>query len=111
MSEAQTSTDRRTARRYALTLPLQVKFSRAQSLVEEMAQTRDVSIRGLYFHLTAPIEPGAALECLLTLPSEITHAQNVQIRCFARVVRVDRTAGQFGLAARIERYEFLSPRN
>lgn len=111
MSATPSSTDRRTARRYALTLPLDVKFSRDQSVVEERAQTRDVSIRGLYFHMSEPLDPGAAIECVLTLPSEVTHAQDVQIRCFARVVRVDHAAGQFGLAVRIERYEFLSPGN
>lgn len=111
MSVAQTSTDRRAARRYALTLPLVVKFSRDQAFVEENAQTRDVSIRGLYFHLNGPLEPGAAVECVLTLPSEVTMSQDVKIRCFARVVRVDHAGSQYGLAARIERYEFLSSRN
>ena len=43
----------------------------------------------------------------LTLPQQITLAGDVHIRCYARVLRVEPHNGLRGVAARIERYEFL----
>jgi hypothetical protein len=44
---------------------------------------------------------------VLTLPQQITLAGDVNIRCYARVLRVEPSNGRRGVAARIERYEFL----
>ena len=44
---------------------------------------------------------------MLTLPKEITLAGDVNIRCFGQVVRVEPDSPSRGIAARIERYEFI----
>jgi PilZ domain len=107
MSASHATIERRRSRRYALTLPLLVKFQREAILVEKRTETRDVSVRGLYFHLEWPLDAGTAVECVLSLPEQTTHAPDAQIRCYARVVRVDHAGGRYGMAAQIERYEFL----
>lgn len=99
--------DRRTARRFHMALPLQVRFMNNGNSREESAQTRDVSFRGVYFLTEAPVEAGNALELVLTLPQQITLAGDVKIRCFANVLRVEECENSLGVAARIDRYEFL----
>ena len=90
-----------------MTLPLTVR-SIDPSGNEKQGQTRDVSFRGLYFMIEAPdLAPGAPIEFILTLPREITLAGDVNIRCFAEIVRVEPNEGRRGVAARIDRYEFL----
>ena len=89
-----------------MTLPLTVR-STEPSGNEQQGQTRDVSFRGLYFLVEADFAPGSRIEFILTLPREITMAGDVHIRCFAEIVRVEPNSGRRGVAARIDRYEFL----
>ena len=74
---------------------------------ERQAETRDVSFRGLYFTTDNDLEVGAQIEFILTLPKQITLATDVQIHCTGLVVRVEPHEGRSGVAAQIERYEFL----
>ena len=90
-----------------MALPLTVRSSGPEGAVEQKGQTRDVSFRGLYFLTDARFEAGSEIEFVLTLPKEITLAGDVYIRCFGQVVRVEPHNGRSGIAARIERYEFL----
>ncbi|HUA00960.1 MAG TPA: PilZ domain-containing protein [Candidatus Aquilonibacter sp.] len=99
--------ERRAARRFSMMLPVKVRFSAGEDLVEKQGETRDVSFRGLYFLVEASPETGSSIEFVLTLPQQITLAGDVHIRCYARVLRVEPHNGRRGVAARIERYEFL----
>lgn len=99
--------DRRTARRFNLSLPLLVRFTQNGNLEEKLAHTRDVSFRGVYFLMDNPPEQGSAVEIVLTLPQQITLAGEVRIRCFASILRVEERSDTRGVAASIERYEFL----
>lgn len=101
------SVERRAARRFTMALPLTVRTTGPNGTVEQRAQTRDVSFRGLYFLIEMRFDVGSEVEFVLTLPKEITQAGDVHIRCFGRVVRVEELNGHRGIAARIERYEFL----
>jgi PilZ domain len=101
------SVERRTARRFLMNLPVKVRFSAGDGVTERQGETRDVSFRGLYFTIEATPEAGASIEFVLTLPQQITLAGDVHIRCYARVLRVEPQNGLRGVAARIERYEFL----
>jgi hypothetical protein len=102
----QQSIERRASRRFTMTLPLTVR-SNEPGGNERQGQTRDVSFRGLYFLIEADFAPGSPIEFILTLPREITLAGDVHIRCFAEIVRVEPHNGRRGVAARIDRYEFL----
>jgi hypothetical protein len=99
--------ERRAARRFSMNLPVRVRFSAGESISEKQGETRDVSFRGLYFTTEAGVEAGSSIEFVLTLPQQITLAGDVNIRCYARVLRVDPIDSGRGVAARIERYEFL----
>ncbi len=90
-----------------MTLPLTVRSSGPSGSSERQGQTRDVSFRGLYFLIDADYEAGSPIEFILTLPREITMAGDVHIRCFAEVIRTEPHNGRRGIAARIDRYEFL----
>ena len=98
--------DRRASRRFTMSLPLTVRTN-GPDAKERKGETRDVSFRGLYFLADAEFEPGNSIEFILTLPREITLAGDVHIRCAAEVVRVEPSEGRRGVAARIDRYEFL----
>ena len=100
-------TERRTARRFTMSLPVRVRLTSDLGVVEKAAETRDVSFRGLYFLIDEQVDTGSMIEFVLTLPQQITLAGDVHIRCFARVLRVERHNSRNGVAARIERYEFL----
>ena len=99
--------ERRSARRFNMALPLMLRHSSPQGTIEQRGRTRDVSFRGLYFLVEARFEPGSEIEFVLTLPKEITLASDVHIRCFGQVLRVEEQNGTKGVAARIDRYEFL----
>ncbi len=99
--------ERRAARRFSMTLPLKVRLKVEGAYAERTGETRDVSFRGLYFLMEASVETGSAIEFVLTLPQQITLAGDVHIRCYGRVLRVEPRNGQRGVAAQIEKYEFL----
>src|ERR1700675_953983 len=99
--------ERRTSRRYTMALPVTVRANGQGGVPERPGKTRDVSFRGLYFMTDADCNPGSEIEFILTLPKEITLATDVKIHCFGRVVRVEPQEAGHGVAAKIERYEFL----
>jgi hypothetical protein len=102
--------DRRAARRFSMMLPLKVRYSTHNNGISEKdGETRDVSFRGLYFVIEAALDTGSSIEFVLTLPHQITLAGDVRIRCYGRVLRVEPRNEHRGVAARIERYEFLPP--
>jgi c-di-GMP-binding flagellar brake protein YcgR len=104
-------TERRTARRYDLTLPISVRFA-AESLVSRQdGRTRDISTRGLYFIVPQDLQAGSELDITLTLPAEITRGSEVLVRAQGKVVRVERRLedgeSRMGVAAVIERYDIM----
>ncbi len=103
---AEPQKEQRTTRRFALRLPLTVKFPQGEP---KEAQTRDVSARGISFYVDSTVAEGSPLEFTLTLPPEITLTESIRVHCTGKVVRVEpATPGRVGIAAVIERYEFLA---
>ena len=99
--------DRREARRFTMNLPLRILpwERKGEDLTVNM---RDVSYRGLYFFTSENFEAGRTILFVITLPQDITKSGDVKIRCEGKVVRIDPTEnGKVGVAAKIERYEFL----
>ena len=105
---AQPQREQRSTRRFSLRLPVTVKFGDVSG--EKTAQTRDVSARGICFYLDSSIAEGSEIEFTLTLPPEITLTESIRVHCKGKVVRVDPNSdnGKVGIAAVIERYEFLA---
>jgi c-di-GMP-binding flagellar brake protein YcgR len=104
-------TERRTARRYDLTLPVIIRTSAERVSDSQEGKTRDISTRGLYFVFDQNLEAGSELDITLTLPAEITHGTEVLVRAMGRVVRVERRnedgSTRMGVAAVIERYDII----
>ncbi len=100
-------TERRTSRRFTMALPLTLHLRNSSGPLERRGETRDVSFRGLYFWTEEELKAGIPIEFVLTLPREITLTRDVKIHCFGRVMRVEAQRLTHGVAARIERYEFL----
>jgi hypothetical protein len=90
-----------------MALPLSLRLGKPSGPGEKRGETRDVSFRGLYFWTQEELEAGAPIEFVLTLPKEITMTRDVKIHCFGRVIRVEGQQETRGVAARIERYEFV----
>lgn len=91
-----------------MALPVAVRMSEAEATVK----TKDISSSGVYLEFSTPMDVGSSLEFVLTLPREITNGQPVQVKCRGKIVRVDRAAMEgnaVGVAATIERYEFVRP--
>jgi len=104
-------TERRTTRRYDLSLPIIIRVSTERALDSQQGKTRDISTRGLYFVVDQNLESGSPLDITLTLPTEITHGSEVFVRAHGKVVRVERRMedgnARMGVAAVIERYDII----
>lgn len=104
-------TERRTARRYDLSLPVIIRIPEDSTSSPRNGKTRDVSTRGLYFTIDENLNEGAELDITLTLPAEVTRGSEVFIRAMGKVVRVENKSGigssRVGVAAVIERYEII----
>jgi hypothetical protein len=104
-------TERRTARRYDLSLPIIIRVPAEREPDSQPGKTRDISTRGLYFVVNQNLESGSQLDITLTLPGEMTHGSEVFIRALGKVVRVERRMEDgdtwMGVAAVIERYDIV----
>ena len=111
MAEAQQdqeNNDKRATRRFALRLPVSVRYGEKNE--EHVAQTRDVSARGICFLVDSAIQAGSPIDFTLTLPPEITLTESIRVRCKGRVVRVEggNPSSKMAVAAVIDEYEFLA---
>jgi hypothetical protein len=104
-------TERRTARRYDLSLPIIVRMPAERSRDRQLGKTRDISTRGLFFVIEQNLEAGSELDITLTLPAELTHGTEVFVRAQGKVIRVERRTedgcARMGVAAVIERYDIM----
>jgi|SRR5215469_11053267 len=101
-------TDRRTARRYDLSLPVLIRLPVEQDA--HSGKTRDISTRGVYFVIENDLSAGAELDLTMTLPAEVTGGTEVFIRAIGKVVRVENgpdIGARQGVAALIQRYEIV----
>jgi hypothetical protein len=101
-------TERRTARRYELSLPVTIRVSIEEEAVSQRGQTRDISTAGVYFIIGNDLTEGVALDLTMTIPAEVTGGTEVFIRAIGNVARVDKHSGNadqpVGVAAVIKRY-------
>ena len=104
-------TERRTTRRYDLSLPIIIRVPAEKAQDSQQGKTRDISTRGLYFVIDQNMEAGSELDLTLTLPSEVTHGSEVFVRALGKVVRIEQRIedgnSRMGVAAVIERYDII----
>src|ERR1700694_3527689 len=83
-------TERRTACRYAVTLPVIFWVRREKKTTSTNGKSRDISTSGVYLTIEQDVGAGAELGITLKLPSEVTRGPEVFIRASGMVVRVDK---------------------
>src|SRR5690242_18934107 len=105
------TTERRTNRRYDLTLPVLVRIPADKIVDSQKAKTRDISTRGLYFVMDQNLQTGSRLDLVLTLPTDVTKGTEVLVHALGRVLRVEPRIEdgntRMGVAAVIERYDIV----
>lgn len=104
-------TERRTARRYDLSLPVMIRIPVEREASVRNGKTRDISTRGVYFVIDNDLSAGTELDLTMTLPAEVTGGTDVFVRAIGKVVRTENRADSIGtrvgVAAVIERYEII----
>jgi hypothetical protein len=102
--------ERRSVRRFNMKMPASVRVSGIPS--EFATQTENISARGLFFYLDRWMKEGAHVEVTMSLPPQLTLTEPVRVRLLARVLRVNHEdhSTRAGIAAAIEDYEFVRPR-
>ena len=107
MSTEQVQLERRAAQRFEFHLPVSVRLAGRGR--EGCGFTQNLSARGALFHTDLPMAEADAMELTLVMPSEITLAENMRVRCRGKVLRVISSAVGAGsvVAVQLEGYEFL----
>jgi hypothetical protein len=107
MSAEQNQLERRAAQRFDLHLPVSVRLTANQR--EGYGFTQNLSARGALFHTDLSMAEADVMDLTLVMPSEITLAENMRVRCRGKVLRVHSSAVGTGsvVAVQLEGYEFL----
>ena len=96
--------EQRRAQRFELKLPLELIRKGSQPLSEH-GETRNLSSVGVLFAAASNLRIGEAVEYMITLPSVTERTDNkVRLHCLGKVVRF---SPETGVAATLERYEFV----
>ena len=111
-SEVVTSmVNRRTARRYELSLPVIVRGPVDKEAASLTGKTRDISSHGVYFTVDNKLSAGARLDLTMILAAEVTGGTEVFIKATGRVIRVVTRSidgeQKVDVAAILERYEII----
>ncbi|PYU23377.1 MAG: hypothetical protein DMG32_16305 [Acidobacteria bacterium] len=107
-SELDPSTERRTAQRFRVKLPMTVRWPSGSLIAEAQTECQDISTGGVYFFLSKQPQDGSLIEIVVTLPHHLTQAGRIDVRCQALVQRTEiKKRNLIGVAAKIERYELL----
>jgi hypothetical protein len=103
--------ERRTARRYDLSLPVIVRVPIDKEAASRTGKTREISNRGVYFTIDNNLNASADLDLTMILPAEVTGSTEVFIRATGKVIRVDNRSGncdqKVGVAAVFEICEIV----
>jgi hypothetical protein len=107
MDTIQGQLERRAAQRFEFQLPVSVQVMASQH--KGKGFTQNLSARGALVCTDLSLSEGDAIELTLIMPSEITLAENMRVRCRGRILRVHSSNrdAKYATAIHLERYEFL----
>jgi hypothetical protein len=97
--------ERRGGQRFELNLPISMEYE-GRSVA---AFTQNLSTRGVFLYSEAALPEGAVVQLTFTMPSEITLAASMRVRCRGRVLRCSASGcgrGN-GLAVQLDAYQYL----
>lgn len=99
-------TEKRARSRIPVSVPAKVRSK--ETVAEDHAVTRDLSVSGVFLYTDRRVTKGSKLEIVLILPSELGLGEKQWACCQASVVRVEDGEGhRFGVAATIDRLDML----
>jgi hypothetical protein len=106
-AENATTAERRTMRRFHMSLPASVRVPGIPVPFE--TKSEDMSARGVFFYIDRWMKEGSLVEVTVDFPSQVTLAEPVRVRCNARIVRVVESQNpmRVGVAAVIDACEFV----
>jgi hypothetical protein len=98
--------ERRAGQRFEVHLPVSIRFE--DRTVPGF--TQDVSTRGMFFYADVELPEGSTVELTFTMPSEITLAESMHVRCCARVLRscAPGSGLRNGIAVHLDSYQYLT---
>jgi hypothetical protein len=102
------ASERRIDTRVDIRVPLSFRALNNPGSTEQLAQSENISQRGIYFLTSFPLKVGTALEVSLRMPQELGGRMASDMKCVARVVHVRQSTtpgGMLGIGLHIERYE------
>jgi hypothetical protein len=102
------SRERRIDPRVNIAVPLRFRALNNPGATEQVAQSENISQRGVYFLTTVPLKIGTPVEVSLKMPQAVAGKPTSDVRCVARVVHIRENAGlggRLGIGLHIERYE------
>ena len=99
--------ERRAAQRFEFHLPVGLRLAGRER--EGSGFTQDLSARGALLYTDFALAVGDAIEMTLVMPSEVTLAENMRVRCRGSVMRVSpaMAGSKCGVAVHLDGYEFL----
>ena len=105
-------TDRRNETRVNVRIPLRFKLIGNQTAVEHLAESENVSQRGVFMWTAYPLKMGTQVELRLKMPNEISGFPPSEVLCTARVIRIQESdsGGLLGVGLQIERYHATGER-
>ena len=107
--------ERRTARRYRLSLPIEFWAAGEERSEPFRGTTKDISVGGIYFTTEQEFVPGSQLDVTLTFPGQLAQGTRIFVLIRGKVVRTEKKTegdGQgIGVAVAIERFEIVRPRS
>ena len=98
--------ERRGGQRFELNVPISVEFE-GRTL---SAFSQNLSSRGVFMYSETDLPEGVTVQLIFTMPSEITLAESMRVRCRGRVLRSRANGcGQGrGIAVQLDAYEYLA---
>jgi hypothetical protein len=102
------SRERRIDTRVNIKVPFRFRVLNNPGATEQVAESINISQRGLLFATTIPLMVGTPLEVSLKMPHELAGPVSNDERCVARVVHVQPNAffgGNAAIGLRMERYK------
>ncbi len=104
MTRMRETEDLRSAARFPITLPVEVRAEEAAKL---QAETKDISAGGVLFYMDKAMEVGSPIEFNISLPAAVLGTpKDVNVLCVGRVVRCSDEGDRRAVAAVIDEYRF-----
>ena len=104
MSRLRENEDQRSAMRFPIKLPVEV---RAEEAATFPAETKDISAGGVLFYVDTAMAVGSSIEFNISLPAAVLGTPtDVNVLCVGRVVRCSEEGSRLAVAAVIDEYRF-----